>query len=70
MKIKMNAKCFKEIEILAQDKEINEAPIYDLLQFIDARYDCADFCVVSILKVVYITEFNSYFCKVKNKADS
>lgn len=53
MKIKMNAKCFKEIEILAQDKEINEAPIYDLLQFIDARYDCADFRVVSILKVIY-----------------
>jgi len=53
MTIKMGAKSFKGIELLAQGMQIDESQIEELCQFVDARYDCADFRVVTLIKTLY-----------------
>ncbi len=58
MTIKMGAKSFKGIYDLSLGKEINEEEIESLCKFVDARYDCADFRVVVLIKTLY--EYKSF----------
>jgi hypothetical protein len=53
MKIKMNNKCFVDIEKLAMGDVAEESQIIDILNFIDTRYDCADFRMICILRSLY-----------------
>lgn len=53
MAVKMNDKCFRDIEKLAQGEKADESQILEILRFIDARYDCADFRMVCILRTLY-----------------
>lgn len=53
MKIKMDVKCFRDIEKLDRGESIDEAQILEILDFIDARYDCADFRMVCVIKTLY-----------------
>ncbi|MDP3130423.1 MAG: hypothetical protein Q8N15_03690 [Bacillota bacterium] len=50
MQVKMNTKSFAGIEDLDRGVHIDEAPILDLCDFVDARYDCADFRLICLLK--------------------
>ena len=53
MSLKMNRKCFADIQKLARGIEADESQIHEMLQFIDTRYDCADFRMVCILRTLY-----------------
>ncbi len=53
MSIKMGAKSFKAIKDLDEGKRIDESPIHELCDFIDYRLDCADFRMVTVLRVLY-----------------
>jgi len=53
MAVKMNDKCFRDIEKLARGEKADESQILEILRFIDARYDCADFRMVCILRTLY-----------------
>ncbi len=53
MKIKMNTKSFKEIIELDQGKSIDETGIQGLIDFVNARHDCADFRMIVLIKVYY-----------------
>ena len=53
MLLKRNYKCFPAIELLAQGKKIDEAQIVELLEYIDGRYDGADFRMIPIIRTLY-----------------
>jgi hypothetical protein len=53
MSLKMNRKCFADIEKLARGEQADESQIAEILQFIDTRFDCADFRMVCILRTLY-----------------
>ena len=53
MSIKMGSKSFKGIYDLSMGRTIDESDIEDLCRFADARFDCADFRVVVLLKTIY-----------------
>lgn len=53
MAVKMNRKCFADIEKLARGEPADERQIREILDFIDARYDCADFRMVGVLRSLY-----------------
>lgn len=53
MDVKMNNKCFPDIEKLAAGEAADESQILAVLDFIDARYDCADFRLVCILRSLF-----------------
>lgn len=53
MSVKMNNKCFPDIEKLARGERADETQIAELLQFINRRYDCADFRMVCILRSLH-----------------
>ena len=53
MSIKMGPKSFQEIRELDDGKPIDESGLLDLLKFIDYRLDCADFRMVTVLRVLY-----------------
>ena len=50
MAIKMTAKCFPEIQELDKGKTVDESGIRKLIAFVNARYDCADFRLICLLK--------------------
>ncbi len=50
MAIKMNTKCFPEIMDLDQGKTIDETNLLSLVDFVNARYDCADFRMLVLIK--------------------
>lgn len=50
MAIKMNTKCFPEIVDLDQGKTIDETNLLSLIDFVNARYDCADFRMLILIK--------------------
>ncbi|MBU1143833.1 MAG: hypothetical protein KKH92_09360 [Firmicutes bacterium] len=50
MLIKMNVKCFKDIKKLDEGLTIDESQIFELTQFVNNRYDCADFRLISLIK--------------------
>ena len=50
MQVKMNTKCFAGIFDLARGRATDEAPILALCDFVDARFDCADFRLICLLK--------------------
>jgi hypothetical protein len=52
MQIKMTYKCFPSIKNLTLGKPAVDTEIIDLVTFVNARYDCADFRVLSLLKAV------------------
>lgn len=53
MSVKMGPKSFEAILDLDLGKPIDEKPLYDLCDFIDLRLDCADFRMMSVLRVMY-----------------
>ncbi len=53
MSLKMNRKCFVDIEKLSRGEEADENQILETLQFINTRYDCADFRMICILRTLY-----------------
>ncbi|TAH70339.1 MAG: hypothetical protein EWM47_05650 [Anaerolineaceae bacterium] len=53
MTIKMGAKSFAGIKDLDEGRPIDEKQIEDLCQFADARFDCADFRVLILIKTIY-----------------
>ncbi|HEY8395732.1 MAG TPA: hypothetical protein VIK96_03050 [Bacilli bacterium] len=53
MSIKMNYKCFPGIKDLDARKRIDESEIIAILEYIDMRYDCADFRMIPILRTLY-----------------
>ncbi len=53
MSLKMNHKCFADIEKLHRGEPADEAQIHEILDFINTRYDCADFRMVCILRTLY-----------------
>jgi hypothetical protein len=53
MSIKMNHKTFPEIKDLSLGQRINEEGILVLLDFINHRYDCSDFRMISIIRSLY-----------------
>jgi len=53
MTLKMNEKCFPGIRELDAGKPIDEGQIIGMCDFIDSRYDCADFRMVTILRTLY-----------------
>jgi hypothetical protein len=55
MDIKMYDKCFKEIIELENGKHIDETELNGLIDFVNHRYDCADFRMI-VLK---------HFCHIK-----
>lgn len=50
---KMNEKSFPGIRDLDKGKSVDEGQIIELCDFIDSRFDCADFRVVTILRTLY-----------------
>jgi len=50
---KMNNKCFPDIEKLAKGVRADEQQIHEILDFIDKRFDCADFRLICILRCLY-----------------
>ena len=50
MLIKMNTKCFKDIIELDHGKTIDETQILDLVDFVNNRYDCADFRLICLVR--------------------
>lgn len=50
MAVKMNQKCFPEIIDLNQGKSIDETNLLSLVDFVNARYDCADFRMLVLIK--------------------
>lgn len=53
MSIKMGSKSFREIRELDRGERIDETDLLEKLAFIDYRFDCADFRMVTILRTVY-----------------
>lgn len=53
MNIKMNQKSFNGIKDLADGKKTDESPIESICRYIDERFDCADFRVLPLLKILY-----------------
>ncbi len=53
MSIKMGPKSFREIRELDEGKCIDEGGLLTLLEFIDYRLDCADFRMITVLRVLY-----------------
>ena len=53
MKIKMGPKCFKGIKELHEGNRIEEEQIHEICEYIDSRFDCADFRMVSIIRTIY-----------------
>jgi len=49
MQIKMNVKCFKDIILLEKGQKIDEKQILDLVDFVNARHDCADFRLICLI---------------------
>jgi hypothetical protein len=49
----MGAKSYSGIKDLDEGRRIDESQIERLCQFVDERYDCADFRVVTLLKTIY-----------------
>lgn len=54
MKIKMGTACFPGIKDLDENRQIDESQIKDICAYIDARYDCADFRMVCIIRTLYL----------------
>lgn len=50
---KLGGASFSGIEDLEQGQRIAEGPIFELLDWIDSRLDCADFRLVTILRALY-----------------
>ena len=50
MAVKMYDKCFKEIIDLEHGKTIDETDILGLVEFVNHRYDCADFRLIVLIK--------------------
>ncbi|MCR3906059.1 MAG: hypothetical protein NUK62_03420 [Tenericutes bacterium] len=50
MAIKMNVKCFKDIILLDHGQSIDESQILDLIDFVNNRYDCADFRLICLIR--------------------
>lgn len=59
MNVKMGPKCYAGIVDLERGVKIDEQEIHALCDFVDARYDCADFRMVSLLR----TRFD-YWCLI------
>lgn len=53
MSVKMQNKCFPDIEKLYNGQTANEEQILELVDFINCRYDCADFRMICILRSLY-----------------
>lgn len=53
MTLKMNEKSFPGIRDLDGGKSIDETQITGMCDFIDSRFDCADFRMVTILRTLY-----------------
>ena len=53
MEIKMNVKCFKDIIKLDQGEKIDEKDLLGLVDFVNARYDCADFRMLVLIKTYH-----------------
>ncbi len=53
MSIKMNHKTFPSIKLLDEGKPCDESEIIALCDFIDKRYDCSDFKMISIVRSLY-----------------
>ena len=53
MSLKMNRKCFADIEKLSWGEHADESQILEILDFINTRYDCADFRLICILRTLY-----------------
>ena len=54
MELKMGAKCFPQIHDLAAGRPlVGDADFLALCDFVDARLDCADFRLISILRAMY-----------------
>ena len=53
MKVKMGDKCFSGIRDLDEGRSIDETELLGLCEFVDQRYDCADFRMVSLLRTRY-----------------
>lgn len=50
MSVKMVDKCFKEIMYLEEGKRIDETTLLGLIDFVNQRYDCADFRLIVLIK--------------------
>jgi len=50
MDIKMHTKCFKEIYLLDLGQTIDETDLLKLVEFVNRRYDCADFRLIVLIK--------------------
>lgn len=53
MLVKMNNKCFPDIEKLSRAERADERQILEIVDFINHRYDCADFRMICILRSLY-----------------
>lgn len=53
MDLKMSSPSFAGIKELAEGRRIDETPLIGLCEFVDHRFDCADFRLVVLLKTLY-----------------
>ena len=53
MTIKMGATCFSGIRDLDEGRSIDETELLGLVEFVNQRYDCADFRMVSLIRTRY-----------------
>lgn len=53
MQIKMNVKCFKDIDKLDRGEKIDEAQVFDIIDFANERHDCADFRLICLIKTYF-----------------
>lgn len=56
MNIKMGQKTFRGMKNLEAGQKIDESQITPICDFVDERYDCADFRVLPLLKTLYAYE--------------
>ncbi|HAE22304.1 MAG TPA: hypothetical protein DCG47_08285 [Spirochaetaceae bacterium] len=52
MLVKMNFKCFPGIEQLEKGQAIDETELFSLVDFVNARHDCADFRLICLIKAL------------------
>jgi hypothetical protein len=53
MTLKMFNKCIPEIVLLERGERIDESQIERICDFIDSRFDCADFRMLCVLRILY-----------------
>ncbi|TRY18548.1 hypothetical protein FOJ82_05310 [Tessaracoccus rhinocerotis] len=53
MAVKMSPSGIRDLDKLVAGEPIDEAPVHTICDFVDIRFDCADFRVLTLLRIAY-----------------